>query len=242
MTASLDRSLIRSMPLFEHLSEGDLDDILATAVTRRYPAGTPVFEQGQPADTYYVLLNGRLRVTQVTPEGQQIIVRMVNPGDLFGIAKAMHRTDYPGTATAVSESIALAWPMSGWDDMLARHPALAVNTMKTVGSRLMESQARVRELSTEEVERRVAHTVLRLANQSGRKESGGIRIDFPVSKQDIAEMAGTTLHTVSRILSAWEDAGLVEGGRQKLLVKEPHRLVLIGEGVGPGEKRDEGKR
>ena len=85
-----------------------------------------------------------------------------------------------------------------------------------------------------EVERRVAHAVVRLAGQAGRKEAAGIRIDFPISKQDLAEMTGTTLHTVSRILTAWEKAGLVEGGRQRLLVKEPHRLLLIGDGVQPG--------
>jgi CRP-like cAMP-binding protein len=222
------------MPLFDDMSDGELDDILATAATRRFVPGAVVFEQGAVADSYFLLLHGRLRVTQVTPEGQQVIIRMVNPGDIFGIAKALHRTTYPGTAAAVSESIVLAWPMAGWEEMLANHPLLARNVMQAVGGRLMESQARVRELSTEEVERRVAHTVLRLANQSGVREAGGIRIDFPVSKQDIAEMAGTTLHTVSRILSAWEDAGLVEGGRQKLLVKEPHRLVLIAEGQVPG--------
>jgi CRP-like cAMP-binding protein len=222
------------MALFANFADSALDNILASASTRRYPPGAVVFEQDQPADTYYVLLHGRLRVTQLTPEGQQVIVRMVNPGDIFGIAKALHRTTYPATATAVSESIALAWPMSGWDEMLARHPMLAVNVMQAMGGRLMESHARVRELSTEEVERRVAHTVVRLANQSGVREDGGIRIDFPVSKQDIAEMSGTTLHTVSRILSAWEAAGLVEGGRQKLLVKDPHRLVLIGRGQVPG--------
>jgi CRP-like cAMP-binding protein len=76
--------------------------------------------------------------------------------------------------------------------------------------------------------------VLRLANQSGLKEAAGIRIDFPVSKQDIAEMTGTTLHTVSRILTAWEHAGLVEGGRQKLLVKDAHRLMMIADGAAPG--------
>ena len=98
----------------------------------------------------------------------------------------------------------------------------------------LEAQQRLRELSTEEVERRVAHAVLRLANQSGKREDGGIRIDFPISKQDIAEMTGTTLHTVSRILTAWEAAGLVEGGRQKLLVRDPHGLVLLGDGLSPG--------
>lgn len=232
--STIDRTLVKSLPLFERMEPAALDEVLAQATSRRYPVGDNVFEQGQVAEYFFVLLHGRLRVTQVTSEGQQVVVRMVNPGDLFGIAKALLRPDYPGTATAVSESIALAWPMSIWSDLLARHPALAVNAMQTMGGRLLEAQARLREMSTEEVERRVAHTVLRLANQSGRKEPGGIRIDFPISKQDIAEMTGTTLHTVSRILTAWEGAGLVEGGRQKLLVRDPHQLLLIGDGIRPG--------
>ncbi len=234
LTASLDRSLLKGLALFSGMTDAQLDDILAVATSRRYATGSAVFEQGQPATHFFVLLHGRLRVTQVTSEGQQVIVRMVNPGDLFGIAKALRRPDYPGTSTAVNDSVALAWPMEAWDGLLTRHPSLAVNAMQTMGSRLQEAHTRMRELSTEEVERRVAHAVLRLANQSGKKEGTGVRIDFPVSKQDIAEMTGTTLHTVSRILTAWEEVGLVEGGRQKLLVKDPHRLVLIGDGHVPG--------
>lgn len=159
---------------------------------------------------------------------------MISPGDLFGIARALRRMDYPGTSTAVSESVVLSWPMSLWNDFLEQYPSLAINAMQTIGSRLLEAQQRLRELSTEEVERRVAHAVLRLVNQSGRREQKGVRIDFPISKQDIAEMSGTTLHTVSRILTAWGAAGLVEGGRQKLLVRDPHQLVLIGDGLKPG--------
>lgn len=234
MAATINRALVRSLPLFEKMSDQDVDDVLASATSRRYQIGEAVFEQGQTAEQFFLLLHGRLRVTQVTTEGQQVIVRMVNPGDLFGIAKALQRPDYPGTATAAAESIVLAWPMADWSVFLERHPTLAITAMQTIGSRLQEAHTRLRELATEEVERRVAHTVLRLTNQSGRKEPDGIRIDFPVSKQDIAEMSGTTLHTVSRILSAWEAAGLVRGGRQKLLVRDPHRLVLIGDGLKPG--------
>lgn len=230
---ALDRSLLRGLPLFEGLAAVDLDDVLSQAVSRRYAAGGIVFEQGQSAEHFYVLLHGRLRVTQVTAEGQQIVVRMVSPGDLFGIAKALRRGDYPGTASAVLESTALAWPMSAWSDILGAHPAFAVNAMQVMGERLQEAQSRVREISTEVVERRVGHAVLRLASQSGYPEKDGIRIDFPISKQDIAEMTGTTLHTVSRILSIWEEAGLVSGGRKKLLVRDPHRLLLIADGLEP---------
>jgi len=231
--ATINRGSVKSLAIFAALNDTQLDEILASATGKSVAQGQVVFEQGEDASHFFVLLSGRLRVTQVTSEGQQVIVRMVNPGDLFGIAKALQRDDYPGTATAVSPSFTLAWPTSKWSSFMDKYPALAVNAMQTMGGRLQEAQARLRELATEEVERRVAHAVLRLGNQSGKKETGGIRIDFPVSKQDIAEMTGTTLHTVSRVLTAWEQAGLVEGGRQKLLLKDPHRLLMIADGQSP---------
>lgn len=234
MYSQVSRGATEGLSLFDNMTADAVDDVLRSATSRRYAAGDHVFEQGQAAERFYLLLRGRLRVTQVTSDGQQVVVRMVNPGDLFGIAKALQRTDYPGTATAVIESTALAWPMSRWTELLERHPSIAIQAMQTIGTRLLEAHQRLRELATEEVERRVAHAVLRLVNQAGKREANGIRIDFPISRQDIAEMTGTTLHTVSRILSAWEDRGLVQGGRQRLLVRDPHALVLIGDGVRRG--------
>ena len=206
-----------------------IDQLLAHASSRRIPAGEAVFEQGAPASQFFLLLHGRLKVNQVTNSGQQIIVRVVHPGDLFGFAKALQRSDYPGTALAVIDSIALSWPTRLWPDFINHNPRLAVSAMQTIGQRLEEAHARISENTTEEVERRVAHTVLRLAKQAGRQEETGIRIDFPISRQDIAEMTGTTLHTVSRILSAWEGKGLVEGGRQKLLVRDIRALSALAE-------------
>lgn len=234
MNTGFDRTSTRSFEIFSALSESQFEDVIAAAALRQVSAGEAVFEQGGEAKSFFVLISGRLRVTQVTAEGQQIIVRIVVPGDLFGIAKALQRTDYPGTATALLDSTLLVWPTARWSSFMAAYPSMAVEAMQTMGDRLQEAHSRLRELATEEVERRVAHTVLRLGNQSGRKEAAGVRIDFPVSKQDIAELSGTTLHTVSRILTAWEAAGLVEGGRQKLLLKNPHRLLLIGDGLVPG--------
>lgn len=216
------------------MRDEDLDEIVALATSRHYGQGKVVFEQGEVADSFYVLLSGHIRVSQVDSSGQQTLVHMVNPGDLFGIARALNRVDYPGTATVLVDSVALQWSIATWDSLTARHARFALNALHSIGQRLQEAQARLRELSTEEVERRVAHAVLRLANQGGRREAAGIRIDYPISKQDIAEMTGTTLHTVSRILSAWERAGLVEGGRQKLLIRDPHQLFLIADGIRAG--------
>jgi len=166
---------------------------------------------------------------KLTPAGQQVVIRYVVPGEMFGIAVQMGRQSYPATAQAVMDSLALVWPSSAWPTLVARCPALAESALHIVGTRLDEAHVRVVELATEEVERRVAHALLRLLKQAGRKVDDGIEVAFPITREDVAQMTGTTLHTVSRILSAWETRGLVEGGRQRIVVRDPHGLFAIAE-------------
>lgn len=225
--ASIDRSLVAGMPLFAGVAPADLDALLAEARSTRYPKNNAVFAQGEEAHSFFLLLHGHVRAAKTTPAGQQVVVRYITPGETFGVAVAIGLSHYPATATAVDESVALTWPSPAWPRLVERHPGLAANTLQAVGARLQESHNRVIEMSTEQVERRVAHALLRLVQQAGRKVEAGIEIDFPISRQDIAEMTGTTLHTVSRILSAWESDGLVEGGRQRIVLRDPHRLFQL---------------
>jgi CRP-like cAMP-binding protein len=228
--ASVDRSLVAKLPMFAGLAPAEQEDLLREARSVRYPKGTAVFDQGGEADRFFVLLHGHLRVEKTTPNGQQTVVRYVSAGELFGVAQAMNLTHYPATAVAAVDSIALAWPSSSWQRLITKYPSLASSALQTVGSRLHDTQTRVIEISSEQVEQRIAHTLLRLAKQAGRKVETGIEIDFPISRQDVAEMTGTTLHTVSRILSAWEGQGLVEGGRQRIVLCDPDRLNALAEG------------
>lgn len=224
---AIDISQVRNLPLFRQMEPAALTRLLARATVRRVLQNEAIFEQGARAVAFYLLLHGRLKVSQVTPDGQQVMVRVVHPGDLFGFARALARPDYPGTARAAVESIVVSWPMTDWDAVVENNPRLAINAMQTIGQRLDEAHTRLREMSTQEVERRVAHAVLRLAEQAGRVEASGTRIDFPITRQDLAEMTGTTLHTVSRVLSSWESQGLVRGGRQKLTVVDAQGLSRI---------------
>ena len=231
--AAVDRSLVAELPLFAGLAPAELDAILAEARSIRYPKNSAVFEEGGDAHSFFVLLHGHVRASKMTPAGQQVVVRYVTPGEIFGVAPAIGLTKYPATATAVDDSVALAWPSAAWPRLVAQHPMLATNTLQTVGSRLQETHTRVIEMSTQQVERRVAHALLRLARQAGRKVEQGVEIDFPISRQDIAEMTGTTLHTVSRTLSAWESQGLIESGRQRVVLRDPHRLFVLAEQESP---------
>jgi CRP-like cAMP-binding protein len=225
----LDRSLISSLPAFAGLGAADLDAILARVRSSRFPKDAEVFAQEEDANFFFLLLSGHIRVVRTSPGGHQVIARYINEGELFGIAMAMGRTTYPATAVAAVDCVVLSWPNSAWPELQSRFPAFGTSTYRTIGARLEETQAQVMEMSTQQVEQRIAHALLRIVSQSGRKTDAGIEIDFPITRQDIAEMTGTTLHTVSRLLSAWEDEGIVTGGRQKVTVTDPHALMLVAE-------------
>lgn len=228
--ASLDRSLIAGLSVFEGIAAADLDRIISQARSIRIARDQPVFEQEQEAHSFFLLLDGHVRVVKSTPDGQEVTVRYISPGELMGIAAALGLTTYPANAVAAVDCVVLAWPSQLWPTFATSFPSFSANTYKVVGSRLQDAHTRVVEMSTEQVEQRVAHALLKLVKQSGKKTEEGILIDFPISRQDVAEMTGTTLHTVSRLLSAWEDQGLVKSSRQRVVVIEPHRLLVIAEG------------
>jgi CRP/FNR family transcriptional regulator, nitrogen oxide reductase regulator len=227
--ATVDRSLVANLPLFAGFSADELTEILHEARSLRIAKNRNVFAEGEDAHSFFVLLHGHVRASKTTPAGEQVVVRYVAPGETFGVAPAIGLKRYPATATAVDDSVALAWPSATWPRLVSRFPALATNTLQTIGSRLQETHTRVVEMSTQQVEQRVAHALLRLTKQAGHKVEHGVEIGFPISRQDIAQMTGTTLHTVSRILSGWEQRGLIESGRQRIVVREPHKLLVLAE-------------
>lgn len=227
--AKLDESLLSPLPPFSLLRREQIRTILDQAVGRRADAGITVFDEGAAAERFYLLLDGTIRVIKVTPDGEQVTSLHIPAGQLFGIAPALGRNTYPATAVTASEVLFLSWPIALWHDFVANYPGFATETYKTVGARVNEMNTRIVEMSTKQVEQRIARALLRLVNQSGRRTDEGIEINFPITRQDVSEMTGTTLHTVSRLLSTWEKSGLVSSKRKKIVVCDPHRLVVLGE-------------
>ena len=228
----LDPSLLIGLPPFRGMDRASIKDMLASAKSFRHPKGAHIFREGEEAHSFFLLLDGYVRVVKLAPDGEQVIVRFIACGELLGIAKAIGRDSYPANAVAAADCVLLGWPSNLWGGIVAAHPGFASNTYAMVGDRLLDTHDKVVELATERVEQRVANAVLKLANRTGRKTDEGILIDFPISRQDISEMTGTTLHTVSRLLSGWEHAGWVKSGRQKVTLVEGHKLVMVANGHG----------
>ena len=220
--------------LFRGLPPDVLLEIALAGRVKRVPKGSMVFEQGAPAARLFVLLQGRVKAAQSTPDGQQVTARFLNPGDPFGCVALMVTGTYPVTAMAEVDSLVAGWNAELVVPFAYRHPQMLMNALQYVGAQLRDTQIRLQETMTERFEQRIAHTLLRLIGQAGRKTEEGIEINFPISRQDIAEITGSRLYTISRTLSKWQHEGIVKSGRRHIIIIAPHRLVMIAEKCSSG--------
>jgi len=222
--------------LFRNLEQAAREEIIAMAAPIRRARGQRLFRQGAAAQSFYLLQQGRMKLTQLTPDGQLVLLRLVVPGEPLGGVAALGQQTYPVSADAAEDCVAMSWNGRTMDRLLRRHPQLAINFIELLTERLHDMQARYEELATERVEQRLARMLLRLVRRTGRRVEGGVLVDVRLSRQEMAEMTGTSLFTVSRILSRWQEAGVVESRRQRILVRHPHGLVTIAESLPPSER------
>lgn len=225
----IDPLNLRQVSVFQNATDEDLKLIAQNAIQRSLEEGEFFFFQGDPAGYLYVLISGRAKLTQMNGAGQQVNLRTINEWQMFGALGAVRENAlYPASAQAMEQSTALAIRSDYFHELLRTRPYLSFDLMKLMTGYIQEMQERYRELATEKVERRLARTLLRLTAQMGVKNAdGGIELTF--TRKDLAEMSGTTLFTASRVLSEWEKRGLVESGRERVVIRNPHELVQIAE-------------
>jgi len=225
-------SSLRLVGVFNNASDDDIRTIAQLGIPRRVEEGSYFFFDGDPANHLYVLLSGRAKLCQITTEGQQVNLRTLSPNQLFGAIGAIDaQATYPACAQALEDSTALAIESAAFRKLLEQRPHLSFGMMRLMTGYIREMQSRFSEMATARVEQRIARTLLRLAGQLGRMVDQGLLVELPFSRQELAEMNGTTLYTVSRTLSAWEKTGMVTTGRGRVVITNPHALVRLAEGL-----------
>lgn len=220
--------LLAGVPLFVGLSPEDVRVVASQARVMAASRREAFYRQGQPAQVFFVLRRGRAKLAQVSPDGHEVILRIIGAGEPLGtIAAVEPHSTYPVSAVAIEPSEAFGWDGAAITTLMHRYPALAVNAMKVTARRLHDLQRQHREWMTERAEKRIALALLRLLEQSGEGALRGRQITFSLAQQDLAQMAGTTTFTVSRTLGSWQAAGVIETGRRRLLIREPQALLRI---------------
>jgi CRP-like cAMP-binding protein len=232
--ASERTEFLSGAPLFGQLPRPVLEEVAAHFRVKHVPRGDFVFVEGLPAASLNLLAQGRVKVIRETDEGQEVILRLIEPGEIFGGAGGWGEATYPASARAQENAVVLQLPAESFRALIAGQPAFAIAVVQELGQRLRTAEARIRELQTERVERRIARVLLRLADKTGVKTEAGLELGSRLTRQDLAELAGTTLSTASRTLSGWDQQGIVVAGRERVTILEPRRLVAIADDLGPG--------
>jgi CRP/FNR family transcriptional regulator len=226
-------ALLRGVPLFNELTEHDLERIARVAVPRSYPAGTVILREGDPGDTCYVLRGGRARVTRQHADGRSITLTNLGPGEIFGELAMFGGEVRSATVEAVDEVRAVALLAADLKRLLSEHPEIAVKLLGALSGRLREANARISRQSFQKVSSRVAGVLAELAETGAPQDLNGAvaRSDDVVvrsTQADIAQLAGTSREAASRFLATLQRAGVVTCKRGRVIVHDPpalHRYI-----------------
>jgi CRP/FNR family transcriptional regulator len=229
--AVLDSSLA-GLALFASLSPGELAAIEPVFRRSELAAAAVIFFEGEPPHWLYIVLGGHVKLIKHSADGRDIILYIAMPGDLIGGVSAFGRRPHPFTAQAMVPATVLRVAGPDFAAVMEAHPAVARQTLDDLIERLTEAHEMMKSLAVERVERRIARQLLKLAARAGRPVAGGVEISVPLSRQDVADLAGTTVETAIRVLSRWRRAEIVRTAGGHLVVVDAAALEVLAEEGG----------
>jgi CRP-like cAMP-binding protein len=198
---------LSQVPLLAGLPESGLADLARETRTDHFEREAAIFGQGEPCDRVWLLRAGEVKIIHHELDGREVILEVIMPGEVLGGA-VLFMPAHPATARAMTAVETLSFPSETYAGLLAAHPDLARKLIQMLGNRL-HSMMDLQIMAGERVERRLAHILLKLANRVGRPEPEGVLVTIPLSRQDLADMAGTTLETAIRTISRFREQGWV---------------------------------
>ena len=216
--------------LFSGLSKNECLEIAACARARTFARDELLFAQGQSSRHLVMIQTGSVKLSQLSPNGNEVILWMTGSGDPVDMPADSASCNHSCSARAMEQCHTLVWEYSRLQGLLAQYPQIGRNVSQILSDRIAELQERFREVATEKVAQRLALALLRLVKQVGKPANGGTEVSL--SREELAQMTGTTLFTISRLLSKWGEEGFVLPKREAVVVLDSRRLGQVGEGDG----------
>jgi CRP-like cAMP-binding protein len=202
-------------------------EIASCGHARSFARDEILFAQGQPNRSMIMLQSGTVKLTQLSANGNEVLLRMSGTGDAVDVPTDGPACSHTCSARAMEQCHAMVWEYQRLQMLLAQYPQIRNNISKILSGRLNELEERFREVATEKVAKRLARALLRLLKQIGKKSADGIQVSL--SREELAQMTGTTLFTISRVLSKWAEEGFIHPRRESIIVRDPRRLETVGD-------------
>jgi CRP/FNR family transcriptional regulator len=217
-----------SIPLLKIFSGSDRQRLLLELTETHYGKGEFIFREGDPTEYFHIVKEGTVKCVKSTPEGKECTLKMLMPGDLFCCdAAAFEGSRHPGTAQPMGDVSILRMNKKAYFEMLRRSPDAAIEVIKYLGNRLNEAQEKAKVLALDRADQRLASLLIDLATRSGVKDPQGTRLAIRLTRQDMANMVGTTTETAIRIMSRFKRKRLVSGTANRLVIRDLPRLKAL---------------
>jgi CRP/FNR family transcriptional regulator, nitrogen oxide reductase regulator len=219
--------LLSHATIFRTLSLENRRRLAAVSVVCFFHRGDCIFSEDDEASSLYTVLNGRVKIVKLTPAGQEAILEVFGPGDPLGAVAAYERRPYPASAVAMEDVTCLRIESGAFFSLLEQHPSLVRSVLSGLNLRLVELTKRIAELTGGRVENRIARLLIRLSREFGRPDRGGIFIRMALTRQELADMTGTTVETCIRVMSRWTKEGVIRTDEDGFVVLQPEVLELL---------------
>lgn len=226
-TPQEQRRLLGQTPFFQVLPADEIPNVARSFRQSEHLAGEVIHRAGDPASRLSLLAAGMVKVVRPTSDGQDVVLDILHPGDYFGSLGQLGDATYPDEATAQTHCCVLYTNAAEFQSLLSRYPPVAMATLELVAHRLRAAHETIEGLSAYTVQRRLASTLLNLTAKLDADHPPGTSIELPFSRQDLADMTGATVETVSRVLSMFRRSGLITGGRGWVAVRDRDRLAAL---------------
>jgi CRP/FNR family transcriptional regulator, nitrogen oxide reductase regulator len=219
--------MLRRSTIFRRLSAEDRQRLGAVAHVREFDRGAMLFGEGDRADHFFTIVTGRVKVFKTTARGSDVILEIFGPGDPVGAVAVYESRAYPASAVALEPTTCVLVPRDAFFVLLEAHPTLVRGLLLGLTHRLMELTNRLTELSGGRIETRFARLFLKLADDAGRPHPDGVFIAMPLSRQELADMVGTTIETSIRIMSRWGKQGIVRSEKEGFVLVDRSALEAL---------------
>ncbi len=220
--------LLRTCALFSRLSPEDRRKVAEVSVARAYRKGEVIFSEGDPSELIFTIVAGRVKVVKAIPAGKELIIEILGPGDPLGAIAAYEARPYPASAIALEDATCIASKRGAFMTLLETCPSLVRGMLGGFSLRIIELGKRLGEITGSRVEARFAQLFLKLAERLGRPRGLGVFVPLVLSRQDLADLAGTTMETSIRIMSRWGKEGVVTTESDGFLISSREELEQLG--------------
>lgn len=227
VVASHVEEAVARTPLFQSLFPDDRRRLAAVAALKSYEKGDRVFSEGDPSDFLFTIVSGRVKVVKLIPGGREVILEIFGAGDPLGAVVAYEGRPYPATAIATERALCLLVGRVAFFELVAQHPSFVRGYLVGLAQRIMELTRRIPEVAGGRVDARLAHLFLKLADRMGRPGAEGTFIPMALSRQELADLTGTTIETSIRIMSRWGKDGIVKTEKDGFVVQDREALERL---------------